>query len=163
MQEAVSRFGKDSVESRSVSQSLKISVDSKFEVLKNRFSHLEAKYEDLDNFARRPVDYYQRIDQMGNSVRSSLKKEMDKLLEKVLSSVIQQETQYTETKFTIERIDRMYKRIKDDCCRHETLAFELATKFDHQHNAIVKMVESIENLKTYAFVNDLHIQTYQPF
>jgi len=54
----------------------------------------------------------------------------------------------------------MYNRVKHDCCRHETLAFELATKFEHQHKAIVKMVESIENLKTFAFTNDLHMQTY---
>jgi hypothetical protein len=41
----------------------------------------------LDEWVRRPVDYYEKIEQMGNSVRSTLKKEMDKLLEKVLTSV----------------------------------------------------------------------------
>lgn len=56
----------------------------------------------------------------------------------------------------------MYQRVKEDFVRHETLAFELATKFEHQHTAVSKIIESVEHLKTYTFVNDLHMETYQP-
>ena len=46
--------------------------------------------------------------------------------------------------------------------RHETLCFELATKFEHQQKGIVNLVDAVENLKTYTFINDLHMETYLP-
>ena len=59
-----------------------------------------------------------------------VKKELDKILTKVLESVADQDNKATETKFMVDRIDRMYERMKADICRHETVCFELATKFE---------------------------------
>ena len=48
----------------------------------------------------------------------------------MLESVADQDNKATETKFMVDRIDRMYERMKADICRHETVCFELATKFE---------------------------------
>jgi hypothetical protein len=68
----------------------------------------------------------------------------------------------TETKFKVDRIDRMYERMKTDIGRHETLCFELATKFNEQHDVIIKLSETMESLKTYSIMNDLHLEAYLP-
>ena len=60
------------------------------------------------------------------------------------------------TKYIVDRIDRMYERMKTDIIRHKTLCFELATKFTEQHEVIIKISENIESLKTYSLLNDLH-------
>jgi hypothetical protein len=91
-----------------------------------------------------------------------VKKELDKILTKVLESVSDQDTKATETKFMIDRIDRMYERMKVDICRHETVCFELANKFEDQYEVINAMSSNLETLKTYAMLNDLHIEAYQP-
>ena len=46
--------------------------------------------------------------------------------------------------------------------RHETLCYELATKFEAQHNVLLDFAENIESLKTYALVTDLHLEAYLP-
>jgi hypothetical protein len=66
------------------------------------------------------------------------------------------------TGFTTDRIDRMYKLMKADISRHEALAFEMASKFDVHHKVLKEASESIEALKTYALVTDLHLEAYQP-
>ena len=56
----------------------------------------------------------------------------------------------------------MYSRMKTDIARHEILCFELATKFEQQYEVLNRCTEDIEALKTYALVNDLHMETYLP-
>ncbi len=56
----------------------------------------------------------------------------------------------------------MYERMKVDVGRNETLCFELATKFYHQFDAINQLTESIEALKSYSVMTDLHIEAYLP-
>jgi hypothetical protein len=46
--------------------------------------------------------------------------------------------------------------------RNETMCYEIACKFEHQHEVIDAVVENIETLKSYALMNDLHIEAYQP-
>jgi hypothetical protein len=55
-----------------------------------------------------------------------LKEELEKVLTKVLGSLEEQDNNATETNYTVNRIDRMYERMKVDVGRHETLCFELA-------------------------------------
>jgi hypothetical protein len=42
-----------------------------------------------------------------------------------------------EAKYASERIEMNYQAIKKDIGRHETLCFELATKFEHTHEVFV--------------------------
>ena len=64
------------------------------------------------------------------------------------------------TGFTIDRIDRMYTAMKSDVSRHETLAFEISTKLEAHHTVLKQVIDSIEALKTYAIVTDLHLEAY---
>ena len=52
--------------------------------------------------------------------------------------------------------------MRDDICRHEQLCFEIANKFDEQNNVLKQLTESIEAVKEYALVNDLHMEAYLP-
>ena len=56
----------------------------------------------------------------------------------------------------------MYRRIKDDVIRHETLSYEIATKFEQHHDVMIQLSDHVEALKTYALVNDLHMEAYLP-
>ena len=56
---------------------------------------------------------------------------MGELLVKVMSSLTEQDNIVLETKFTVERTERMYKCIKEDFIRHEALFYELARKSEH--------------------------------
>jgi hypothetical protein len=67
-----------------------------------------------------------------------------------------------DCKYTVDRIDRMYGRMKTDVIRHETLCFEIARKFEAQHEVLTQLTDSTESLKTYALVNDLHLEAYLP-
>jgi len=49
----------------------------------------------------------------------------------------EQDTMAQEAKFGCERIDRMYQAMKKDVVRHETMCFELAKKFESQHEVFV--------------------------
>ena len=42
-----------------------------------------------------------------------------------------------EAKYGYERIDRTYQAMKEDVVRHETLCFELARKFEQQHDVFL--------------------------
>jgi hypothetical protein len=53
--------------------------------------------------------------------------------------------------------------MKIDVGRHETLCFELAQKFDQQYEVICNLTNSMESLKNYAVINDLHLEAYLPF
>ena len=68
----------------------------------------------------------------------------------------------TESNYKIDRVDRMYTRMKEDIGRHETLCFELALKFEQQHTILSAVTDSIETLKNYALVNDVHLEAYLP-
>jgi hypothetical protein len=74
----------------------------------------------------------------------------------------EQDTLATETNYRCERIDRMYSNMKEDLIRHESLAFELATKFEAQHDLLLQFAEHIESLKSHALVTDLHFEAYLP-
>jgi len=63
-------------------------------------------------------------------------------------------------KYTSERIDRMYQAMKTDVRRHETLCYELATKYETQYSALKDIAKSIEALKAYTIINDLHLEAY---
>ena len=63
---------------------------------------------------------------------------------------------------TSERIDRMYQAMKGDVRRHETLCYELATKFEQQNELLLQFNENIEALKTNYLVTDLHLEAYLP-
>ena len=52
--------------------------------------------------------------------------------------------------------------MKTDLTRHETLCYELAKKFELQAVLLLDITSSIEALKTYPLVNDLHMEAYQP-
>ena len=80
----------------------------------------------------------------------------------MLDSLARQDNEAASTKYMVDRIDRMYERMKSDIGRHETLCFELATKFTEQHDTIIKLSETTESLKTYSIVNDLHLEAYLP-
>jgi len=50
--------------------------------------------------------------------------------------------------------------MKVDVRRHESLCFELATKFEAQHSVLVSFASNIEALKAYTLANDLHMEAY---
>ena len=52
--------------------------------------------------------------------------------------------------------------LKIDITRHESLAFEIGTKLEAHRTVLNQVVDSIEALKTYAIVTDLHLEAYQP-
>jgi len=54
----------------------------------------------------------------------------------------------------------MYTAIKVDVQRHETLCYELATKFESQHLFLSEFAQNIESLKTYVLLNDLNVEAY---
>jgi len=58
----------------------------------------------------------------------------------------------TENKYAMERIDRMYGRMKEDVSRHETLCYEIANKFEIQHDILTQVTENIGALKTFAMI-----------
>ena len=62
-------------------------------------------------------------------LQTRMKKEMGKMLKMVMESVYNTDNMALETKYLVDRVDRMYVRIKQDVGRHETLCFELADKF----------------------------------
>jgi len=51
-----------------------------------------------------------------------------------------------ENKYAMDRIDRMYRRMKEDVSRHETLCYELANKFEIQHNIITQLTDNTKAL-----------------
>ena len=62
----------------------------------------------------------------------------------------------------VDSIKSQYEQINQDIMRHETMCYEIACKFEHQHDVIDTIVENIETLKSYALMNDLHMEAYQP-
>jgi len=67
-----------------------------------------------------------------------------------------------EMKTMVDSIKSQYDLINQDLMRNETMCYEIACKFEHQHEVIDAVVENIETLKSYALMNDLHIEAYQP-
>ena len=80
-----------------------------------------------------------------------------------MGSLEEQDNNAAATNYTVNRIDRMYERMKVDVGRHETLCFELAMKFDQQFEVITNLTNGVESLKNYAVLNDLHLEAYLPF
>jgi hypothetical protein len=55
----------------------------------------------------------------------------------VYETTCKNDTMAMEAKYGCERIDRMYRAMKKDVCRHETLCYELADKFEKQHDVFL--------------------------
>ena len=91
-----------------------------------------------------------------------LKLELGKLQTKFFSYVNTSENMAVEHKCAVDRVDRMYNRIKEDVNRHETLCYEIATKFTQQHDVLVQIAENTLALKTYTLINELHMEAYLP-
>ena len=91
-----------------------------------------------------------------------LKKEIGTLYKHVLTTLNDQDIKATESNYTIQRVDRMYRRMKNDITRHETLCYELATKFEQHHNVMAELGQNIDSIKNYTLINDLHMEAYQP-
>ena len=62
------------------------------------------------------------------------------------------------TGFRSDRIERMQKAIQSDVGRHEALCYEIAEKFEIQNTVLNQMGLSVDALKTYALVTDLHLE-----
>ena len=56
----------------------------------------------------------------------------------------------------------MYKQVKLDLERHETMSYELANAFENQFDVTKTLTENIKGLKMYALVNDAHMETFLP-
>ena len=95
-------------------------------------------------------------------MQNRLKKELNKVITKVMTFLTDQDNVNMQKAYQIDRIDRMYSVMKKEMMRHETLCFEIATKFEQQHSVILKLVDNIDALKTYSIVNDLHMEAYLP-
>ena len=130
--------------------------------MKLRLIGTEDQVKKLEVIVHRPSDVDDKIMEVSDQLTERMKKELNKLLTKVLESVARQDNSATETKYMVDRVDRMYERMKTDIGRHETLCFELACKFIEHHEVIVKLSETMESLKTYTIVNDLHLEAYLP-
>jgi hypothetical protein len=52
--------------------------------------------------------------------------------------------------------------MKEDVLRHETLTYELAKKFESQHDILLQFAENIEAVKSHALTTDLHLEAYLP-
>ena len=65
-------------------------------------------------------------------------------------------------KITADRNNRMYEAMKADVMRHETLSFELASKFETHFDVFNQVCENIEALKSHALLTDLHLEAFQP-
>ena len=130
--------------------------------MKLRLIGTEDQVKKLEEIVHRPSDVDDKIMEVSDQLTERMKKELNKLLTKVLESVARQDNSATETKYMVDRVDRMYERMKTDIGRHETLCFELACKFIEHHEVIVKLSETMESLKTYTIVNDLHLEAYLP-
>ena len=105
--------------------------------IRDKLKIFDSKLTVLHDYAHRDTDdYYDFTEKSCNAVRDSLKKELAKLQKKVFASVMSQDNAMFEAKLNTERIDRMYKVVRDDIMRHETLCFELATKFDAQNDLL---------------------------
>ena len=56
----------------------------------------------------------------------------------------------------------MYQCMKEDVLRHETLSYELAHKFESQHEILLQFAAHIEALKSHCLMTDLHLEGYLP-
>lgn len=91
-----------------------------------------------------------------------MKAELSSLQKKVFEGLADQDSVTTDTNFKCERIDRMFHIMKEDVLRHETLSFELAKKFESQHEILLQFAENIEAIKSHALMTDLHLEAYLP-
>jgi hypothetical protein len=104
---------------------------------KERLDLITAEIKVLDEFARKPNDIYERIDSGDKQIHESVKRELSLLQKQVFNRLGEMDTVATETNYKCSRIDRMYDAMKEDILRHETLAFELALKFESQHELLL--------------------------
>ena len=102
------------------------------------------------------------VEENCGKLAEGLNDEMGKLQTKFYSFMNGYENSATENKYSMDRIDRMYKRMKEDVSRHETLCFEIAKKFEVQHDVMTQHTDNIDALKTFAMVQDLHQEAYLP-
>lgn len=67
-----------------------------------------------------------------------------------------------EAKYGCERVDRMYRAMKKDVIRHETVCWEMATKLESQHQVFVQLAENVNALKSASVLTDMHLEAYTP-
>jgi hypothetical protein len=70
------------------------------------------------------------MDQSYEKVTAQVKTQMENMYKIIFDCVQEQQTSSSDCKFIVNRIERMYSRIKIDVARHEVVAFELAQKFE---------------------------------
>ena len=102
-----------------------------------RLTMLDKDYKKLDEYVHRDTNFTQLIEESCEKLADRMKKELGKIQTKVFTHISQQEALAVEQKFSIDRVDRMYRRIKDDVIRHETLSYEIATKFEQHHDVMI--------------------------
>ena len=116
----------------------------------------------MEEYAKREVDYYDRIEKGDQQIWNSVSAELASLQTKMFEGLAEQDSLATDTNFKCERIDRTYQLMKEDVLRHETLSFELAKKFESQHEILLQFAENVEAIKSHALMTDLHLEGYLP-
>ena len=133
--------------------------------MNDKVGDMELRLNKFENFLKMNqdgMDFFKIIEQSTSKLAEQMKTELGKLQTKFYTYMSAQETSRTEQKYAIERVDRMYTRIKDDITRHETLCFEIANRFEEQHSVMTQVGDNIETLKTHALITDLHLEAYLP-
>ena len=108
------------------------------------------------------VDWMSSIVSSCNTVRSGIMNEVKKVQISMFNQLSEQETTFIQQKFTIERIDRVFKAMTDDVKRHETLFVETANKFEKVQGQFKNTATEVEKLNENARAIDLHLSDYIP-
>lgn len=108
------------------------------------------------------VDWIQVIEKSCGTVRDGVMNEVKKVQTSMYSQLGDQESTFLQQKFTIDRIDRVFKAMTDDVKRHETLFGEIANKFEKQHGQIKTVGNDIDKLNENARDIDLHLSDRIP-
>jgi phage regulator Rha-like protein len=160
MFEKISKISEDYSNMEFMFKSMKETFQNQIDNCNMRHEMLEDSHEKLSEFAHLPTDFYERLEQSTDMLQNRLKKEIGKILKMVMESVFKTENLALESKYICDRIDRMYLRIKEDVGRHETLCFEIADKFEKQHDVLMQLIENAEDFKTYALLTDVHMEAF---
>ena len=91
---------------------------------------MEENFRELNEYARRPVDYYQKIEEMGDLVRQGLQGSMEKLMDDVNTAIFKEKDVVEETRYDCDRMEKKIDGMVADMVRHETVCVEIAQKFD---------------------------------
>jgi methyl-accepting chemotaxis protein len=121
---------------------------------------VESEVKRIHSGLTKDKDIYDAITKVEDNLVELQKTESKNIVTKVMESLQKQEVTVSEVSFTVDRANRMYQRIKEEMVRHETLCFELAEKFEAQHDLICQVCNNMDALKDYTIVNDLHMEAY---